>query len=608
MISATPAALLAQADGSTTASLKLQPATVSGSKTSNAKRRKQGKFPSVFKSDEVDNSDTRVVAVRGENERFAFTWIKFSLILIAYFVWLRELRLCVDDGRNLNLKFGSWYRKLFVIGLVGILVAIMVPAYLLGVCILGVSCGIPFWRYMYWRNAQVNDHSPRLEWKHLFASPFIPFHSVPDAQFELPSSLSIGASVAKIALVGKSFSERVTEATSQDSGIAPSGFQLALAVMGHAIAMRATDLHIGTKDDQVILRLRIDGELVPMEPLSIASGLSVINVFKVLSDLNIADKRRAQDGSFRADVDGRRLCFRISSQGTNTGEKLSIRILDPAANFATFPALGLTTQLESRLEAILSRSNGLTLFVGATGAGKSTTAYAGLRFLDTGDRNIITIEDPIEYSIPTIDQIEVKTRSGQTFKSGLRSLLRQDADVVLIGEIRDEETAKIACQAATTGQLVLSTLHATDSITAIFRMLDLGVDPYNIAAALRGVVSQQLVRRLCTKCRTPYTPDAEELQKLALINFHGPLYHKPDPLTNPCAHCNSRGILGRTGIFELLDVTHTIRDLIRDRANANAITSVAREGGMTTLWDDGLRLVRDGIISSQEFLRVVDEL
>jgi type II secretory ATPase GspE/PulE/Tfp pilus assembly ATPase PilB-like protein len=424
--------------------------------------------------------------------------------------------------------------------------------------------------------------------------------------FALPSGIGAEGANSTIVLVGKSFTNRVKD-EGRDGESRSSGFNLTLALLGHAISKRATDIHIGAKDDQVALRLRVDGELVPLDPLPTELGLPVINVFKVLSDLSIADKRRSQDGSFRADVDGRRLCFRVASQGTNTGEKLSIRILDPAENFSTFAALGITDQMDKRLKGLLGRHNGLILFAGATGAGKSTTAYAALRYLNSGDRNIVTIEDPIEYSIPSIDQIEVKARTGQTFQDGLRSLLRQDADILLIGEIRDNESARVACQAATTGQLVLSTLHANDSVSAAFRLADLGVDPYMIASALRGVVSQQLIRKLCTQCRIAHRPSDEDLQRLGLADLQGELYHIPEPSANPCLNCNSRGYLGRTGIFELLEVTSPIRDLIRERAGDTAIAAAARENGMIPLWDDGRRLLREGIISPLDFQRIIDE-
>ncbi|MCB9873527.1 MAG: type II/IV secretion system protein [Planctomycetaceae bacterium] len=529
------------------------------------------------------------------------------MILLATFIWLRGIQLSADDRRNSQLQVDLWIEKLFVLGFAGILTAILLPAYLLGACVLVASCGVPFWKYVTWRNAQIDDQSQRLGWQHLFLATDIPFRELPDTTLELPLSLGPGASSGTISLVGKTFSDRVANAGAQDEAGNSSGFQLALALIGHAISMRATDLHIGAKDDRVVLRLRVDGDIVSLDPLPLANGLAVINVFKVLSDLSIADKRRSQDGSFRADVEGRRLCFRVSSQGTHAGEKLSIRILDPAKNFSTFSALGISDQMEKQLQAIISRRSGLVLFAGATGAGKSTTAYAGLRYLDSGDRNIVTIEDPIEYTIPSIDQIEVKTRAGQTFQSGLRSLLRQDADVLLIGEIRDEETAKIACQAATTGQLVISTIHATDSLSAVIRMTDLGVDQIHLAAALRGVVSQLLVRRLCIECRIAYAPDADELRQLGLADFRGQLYQSPDPSTNACLSCHGRGFVGRTGIFELLDISHAIRELVRDNVGTAAILSAARDSGMTTLWESGVHLVREGIISKQEFDRAVDE-
>ena len=539
-------------------------------------------------------------------QAFGSPWFKFSLVLIALFVWLRMLRQCVDDGRNRQLQVGSWSKKLFAIGLTGILVAILLPSNLLGAGVLVASCVAPFRQYARWRNEQVNDQTSRLRWSHLLSIPETPVAPVGDVEMELPSGLTGFPAGGKITFIGKSFGERVTRATTSEASKS-SGFETALALIGHAVSRRATDLHVAARDDKVALRLRIDGEIFALEPLPVQMGLSVINVFKVLSDLDIVDKRRSQDGSFRADVDSRRLCFRVSSQGTISGGKLSIRILDPAERFSSFAPLGVNDRLQEQLKAILSRTSGLVLFAGITGAGKSTTAYAALRHLDSGDRNIVTIEDPIEYNIPSIDQIEVRTRAGQTFEAGLRSLLRQDADIVLIGEIRDEETAKIAVRAAMTGQLVLSTLHATDAISALLRMIDLGVDCYNIAAALRAVVGQQLIRRLCTQCRIAYKPDQQMLQRLGLSGFQGELYQSPDPLSNPCLDCNGRGFLGRTGMFELLEVTSPIRDLIRDRAGVAAVTSVALEQGMTRLWDDGLRLVRAGVISPQDFLLAVDE-
>lgn len=563
-------------------------------------------FPSYL---EDENSTANAAgAPAGKFARSSsFAWIKFLMILLACFVWLRAMRLCMDDRRELGGIVDRRGRRLFAIGFVGILTAILLPAYLIGAVAIVLTCGFPIQQFMKSRNAQVNDPTPRLQWKHLFFSPVKPFRTKRLVESNSQSGIIIGTAEAQIVLLGKSVTGGTVDVGIPKEDRFSPGFQTAIKLIDEAVNKRATDLHVSTKDKQVAIRMRLDGNLTTLDPLPFEVGLSVINVFKVLCDLNIADKRRSQDGSFRADVSGRRLSFRVSSQGTHTGEKLSIRILDPAHNLSTFAAVGMTDALQERMTAALSRKSGLILFVGATGAGKSTTAYAGLRTLDSGESNIVTIEDPIEYSIPSVDQIEVNVRIGQTFEAALRSVLRQDADVLMIGEIRDEETAKIACQAATTGQLVLATMHANDAVSAVFRMSELGVDPHNLASALRAVVAQQLIRKLCMQCRIAFTPEAEALGKLGLSDYQGELYQTPDPAENPCLNCNGRGFLGRTGIFELFETDHAIRDLIREKASATTILAKARENGMTSLWAGGQQLVRDGIISSVDFLRVVDE-
>lgn len=538
---------------------------------------------------------------------FGFPLIKFVMVFASFLVWLRLLRLCAEDADRYELEVGSRVKVILVVGLTAIAAAIFLKAYGIGIAATVISSGGLFRSYARWRNPQVGESVTHLGWRHLFINPYASTAKSPNAEVKLSPSLASDSFSGTITLVGKTISNRNLRQPKDNDHPHSTGFQNAVALIGMAVSRRATDLHIGTKDNQVTLRLRVDGQLVKLDPLPIEAGRPMINVFKVLGDLSIAEKRRSQDGSFRADVDGRRLCFRVSSQGTNTGEKLSIRILDPAVNFSTFSALGVPPEAEARLVNTLSRSNGLILFVGPTGAGKSTTAYAALRHLDSGDRNIVTVEDPIEYSIPTIDQIEVKSRAGQTFEAALRSLLRQDADIVLIGEIRDEISARTACQTATTGQLVLSTLHATDSIAAIFRMMDLGVDRHNVAASIRTVVSQRLIRRLCTSCRVAYRPEESERQSSGLSDFQGELFTCPDPQTNNCAHCNGRGFLGRIGVFELLEATSRIRDLLREGAGASAVLAVARENSMSTLFDEGMRHVREGVISLQELHRTIDD-
>jgi general secretion pathway protein E len=303
-------------------------------------------------------------------------WVKFAIVLPAAITWLRSMRLCVEDSDDLQLNVDSWARKIFAWGLAGILTAMLLPAWLVGAGVLIATCGIPSWTYVRWRNSHVTDPALKVGWKQFLIVPRPQKRKAPDVQFVMPFSGLVAPNVVgNMSFVGRSFSDGVVNSVSDDEGRKPSGMRTTLTLLGEALSRHATDIHVATKEDKVVVRLRIDGRIVALDPLPRETGLSLINVFKVLGDLNIADRKRAQDGSFRVDVDGRRLCFRVALQGTDTGEKLSIRILDPAANLATFPALGFTSQLEGRLESILNRSSGLVLFCGATGAGKSTTAY-----------------------------------------------------------------------------------------------------------------------------------------------------------------------------------------------------------------------------------------
>lgn len=567
--------------------------------------RGEGAFPSAVEV-ELSNPTLLLRLPPGPYSHSSdFPWIKFSIIALAAYVWLQSLRLCAEERLGAERSGEAWTGRVLGIGFVGLLAAVFVPAYLVGAGILMVTCALPLWFYVRWHNTQVGDSEARLTWKRALVGSVGKSRKSHPVEVRLSSGERIGSASHEIVLLGKSVTSRRDASGLHGEARHSPGFEVVMALLDHAISQRATDLHVNTRDTAVSLRLRIDGQITPLGTLPIELGRSVINVFKVLSDLNIADKRRSQDGSFRADVNGRRLYFRVSSQGMQSGEKLSIRILDPAQNLSEFSDLGMTDRVQERLKKIFNRGSGLVLFVGATGAGKSTTSYAALRFLDSGERNIVTIEDPIEYNIPTIDQIEVNVRAGQTFQSALRSVLRQDADVVLVGEIRDEETAQVACQAATTGQLVLATLHANDSVSALIRTIELRVDPHIVSSALRAVLAQTLVRKLCTACRVPYTPDVELLNDLGIPDFRGELYRQS---ADRCVACNDHGYLGRTAIFEFLEIQPSMRELIRDRARAAPILAAARAHGLSTLWEDGLRLVCDGVTSVEELRRVADDV
>jgi type II secretory ATPase GspE/PulE/Tfp pilus assembly ATPase PilB-like protein len=337
-------------------------------------------------------------------------------------------------------------------------------------------------------------------------------------------------------------------------------------------------------------------------------GDSVLNIFKVLANLDITEKRKPQDGSFSAKCEGRDVDFRVATAGSVVGEKLVMRILDKERAIANLTQLGMRDKMRDTVHGIVGEPHGLFIVCGPTGAGKSTTLYACLAEIDRYQKNVITVENPVEYTIDNVTQIEVNPKAGKTFAGELRSILRQDPDVIYIGEIRDQETAEIACQAAQTGHMVFTTLHANDTVTAIGRLIDLGVQPFMIASALSAVLGQRLVRVLCPKCKVRYKPNPDMLRKANLpvdkIKFFYRPPENPDGEAEKCEHCGGTGYFGRTGVFELLTVTDRIRDMIRENPNLNAIRQEAVKNGMQYLQQDGLRQVIEGHTSIQELLRV----
>ncbi|WP_298859259.1 GspE/PulE family protein, partial [uncultured Gimesia sp.] len=308
----------------------------------------------------------------------------------------------------------------------------------------------------------------------------------------------------------------------------------------------------------------------------------------------------------RAIMPDREIDFRLASQGTRHGEKMSLRILDQTNSVGTLAGLGIRKQLVEKLSSIVKQPHGLFLCCGPTGAGKSTTLFAALHEIDPYQRNIITIEDPVEYRIDNVSQIEINQKAGQTFAESLRSILRQDPDVVMIGEIRDAETARIACQAANTGHMVFSTVHANDTFTALYRLMDLGVEPFMLASSLSALLAQRLARRLCPECRESYQPNPEFLKKANLPPEKVKcFYRQPKKPDTVCPACGGLGYKGRISVVELLDFNERMRDMIRDTANMSQLKALARKNGMLYMKEEGLRLVVKGITSIDELLRVV---
>ena len=370
-----------------------------------------------------------------------------------------------------------------------------------------------------------------------------------------------------------------------------------------SIKLEATDIHMEPRgDDQYHVRFRVDGVLQNYSTLTVEAGKGVISALKVVSDMDIAERRRPQDGGFAAIYEGSRYDMRAASTPTSSGEKMVIRVLKSSGGMTNsgLSAIGLRTPILTQLREVIHKPYGMFLVTGPTGSGKTTTVYASLNEIDAAQHNITTIEDPVEYRLDGITQISVNTQAGVTFASILRSVLRQDPDVLLVGEIRDKETAEIACQAALTGHFVFSTLHANDTVATVTRMLDLGLDPMLIQTAVSAVLAQRLARRLCATCKEPYEPPADLLARLAIK----PGVVKTIYREKGCEACGGSGYKGRTGLHELLVMNDEIRGLITAQPSIQDLRAAARRNQTRSLQTDGLLKVMKGLTSVNEIIRV----
>lgn len=369
---------------------------------------------------------------------------------------------------------------------------------------------------------------------------------------------------------------------------------------------RASDIHIEPFEQALVVRFRIDGILYDMLTPPKAIQPLLISRIKVMAGLNIAEKRLPQDGRIRLRVAGRDIDVRVSVVPTAFGERVVLRLLDRSTALLGMEELGLSGRNLDVIHRLIRQSHGIILVTGPTGSGKTTTLYAALSRINTSDKNIITIEDPIEYQLRGIGQMQVNPKINLTFAAGLRSILRQDPDVIMIGEIRDAETAEIAIQAALTGHLVFSTLHTNDSFGAVSRLLDMGVEPFLVSSSLLGVMAQRLVRRVCTVCRQAYPPSEREVRDIGLTPEavgQRPLY-RPGP---GCEQCQNKGYHGRTGIHELLLLNDTLRALVMQRVDAATIRRAAVADAMPILRTDGAEKVLAGITTVEEILRATQE-
>jgi general secretion pathway protein E len=371
------------------------------------------------------------------------------------------------------------------------------------------------------------------------------------------------------------------------------------ALFTQALRDGASDIHIEPFETRSLVRLRIDGTLRDLIELARALHGAIVSRVKIMAQLDIAEKRLPQDGRITLRVAGKPVDVRVSTIPTGHGERVVLRLLDKQAGRLDLARLGMDDTTLAQMDRLILEPHGIVLVTGPTGSGKTTTLYAALSRLDATALNIMTVEDPIEYDLDGISQTQVNTRIEMSFARALRTILRQDPDVVMIGEIRDLETAQIAVQASLTGHLVFATLHTNDAVSAVTRLVDMGVEPFLLASSLIGVVAQRLVRRLCLECRKPFAADAAQLRALGLPPTDGTLYS-----AQGCAACNRSGYRGRTGIYELLPIDDDLRRLIHDRTSEQALRAHALSRGMRSLRDDGMRWAAQGVISLEEVVRV----
>jgi type IV pilus assembly protein PilB len=379
--------------------------------------------------------------------------------------------------------------------------------------------------------------------------------------------------------------------------------RLVNSLITQAVVSRVSDIHVEPREKELKIRCRVDGVLTDINSFPKRMQSAIISRFKIMADLDIAERRVAQDGRFSIKIDNKEIDLRISTLPTIYGEKVVIRILDKSRGLLSMEELGMLPAALAKFRKVITHPYGIILVTGPTGSGKTTTLYSVLSDLNSPEKNIITLEDPVEYTLNGVNQVQLNIKAGLSFANGLRSVLRQDPDIIMVGEIRDSETAKIATQSAMTGHLVLSTLHTNTAASTLARLMEMGIEPFLVSSSVVGIIAQRLVRRLCSECKEHYRPSNEMIEKLGFINKEGEpiVFFKPVG----CPVCGNTGYRGRLAVHEVLFMSPRIRDMVSIKATADRIQKVAIEDGMMTLREDGMRKVALGLTSLEEVLRVV---
>jgi type IV pilus assembly protein PilB len=373
-------------------------------------------------------------------------------------------------------------------------------------------------------------------------------------------------------------------------------------LISQSLLKRASDIHIEPLENEVLVRIRVDGEMQEMKRLPKTLLSAIVSRIKVMSGMDIAESRLPQDGHIKMTVEKTPLEIRVSSLPMICGENLVLRLLAKGENIYSLTDIGFDGKILQDFEKLISAPYGIVLVTGPTGSGKTTTLYAALDKVNQTSKNIITLEDPVESQIPMIRQVQINERAGLLFSTGLRSILRQDPDIIMVGEIRDLETVELAIRSALTGHLVFSTVHTNDAPSTLVRLVDMGVEPFLVSSSVIGVLAQRLVRKVCPKCAAPYTPTKDELDLLGL-----------DPKQNykkgkGCKSCGNTGYLGRTGIFELLNLDEKVKQILVKRASAAELRKLALENGMKSMQEDALEKIYAGLTTPEEVLKVVRSL
>jgi len=537
------------------------------------------------------------IAARPYASVISHVWL--LLITLGAGAWLAALNWINQDAEPVRENVRLWNLLFLSVGVFSFCVAWLVPYPALSAGIFLLLVGGAYVTYVVIRNNKVPYEQQVWTTAHLYACYRSLLSKLGMRAYSKTAENKSRREVTQVpvTLVGR-------DGSRQEAGQAPgksgSALQAVKYLVYEAVQNRVTDIHLEPKGSSVAVRYRIDGILHNTEPLPRDLGTATISSIKVLSAMDISERRRPQDGSFSAELPGKTVDVRVATNPSVEGERMMMRVLDRSRGLLSIDNLGMTKRLQQELLKFAASPNGMMIVTGPTGHGKTTTLYSLLNKIDAFQRNVVTIEDPVEYRLENISQTSINPKAGITFAGSLRSMLRQDPDVILVGEIRDQETADIAMRAAMTGHLVFSTVHANDAVSVIFRLLDLGVESYLISSATTCILSQRLVRVLCNNCKAPYRPKREFLERAGLPADRVEVLYKPVG----CERCQGTGFYGRTGIFELLTMNDELRDIIRSNPSVTAFYRAARKSGMRTIEENGLLCVARGITSVKELLRV----